>query len=751
MFKKLRFLPILIMALVLAVIAFSPAGTSEAGNKIADGVYLGDQDLSGKTMGEAADAMEAYYEKIAASDLTINVRKLPSDVLKKLEAGEAVDTSKYDVVRTVKVPVSTFDFDYSIEEALRVASTLGQTGRLVERYKTLMDMKYGRAQLPLSYSVNGEKVKEYVEKVFAPENTKDPVDAKFSWGKDGLQVRQKEQDGIKVYNNLTVNAILQAFENGISDSISCTVAVGAVPATVTADSLTNIKFGRVATYTTKFWRGNDESSSNRSHNIDLAARYVNGTMINPGQRASLNQLIGMRTPERGFKVGKAFYNGKVVDDYGGGVCQFATTFYQCLLQTELTVNVRYNHSLAVTYVDYSQDATLDWGYCDLVFTNNWNNPIYVECSTTYNTVTVSFYGVDERPKNRTVEYKSVVDEEIKTVYPAIVLEDDKAPAYPTREGQVLPAVKSHIEKIVRVNGVVQSTTKMNNDYYRPLRANVHVGTKGLKLTVKRENDIDKIYDQNGNQLLMNTKYEPIYNGRGGYYLAKDYKHDADGVAVYSGGQLVPVSSAHTHSYGSWSSNNNGTHSRSCSCGDKQTENCNFDSNGKCTVCGYTKPTNPPTQPSTEPTTAHTHSYSWASNGNGTHNGTCSGCGDKITNEACSYDSNGKCTKCGYTKPAETQHEHNYTGWTSNGDKTHTGTCSCGDKKTWPCDFNDVVTPPTTTTQGYTTHTCKVCGYSYVDSYTDPVQPTTEPTTQATEPDPNPGGEGGEGGGEGSNP
>ena len=164
MFKKLRLLPILIMALVLAVIAFSPAGTSEAGNKIADGVYLGDQDLSGKTMSEAADAMEAYYEKIAASDLTINVRKLPSDVLNKLEAGEAVDTSKYDVVRTVKVPVSTFDFDYSIEEALRVASTLGQTGKLIERYKLLMDMKYASAQLPLSYTIDGEKVRDYVEK-----------------------------------------------------------------------------------------------------------------------------------------------------------------------------------------------------------------------------------------------------------------------------------------------------------------------------------------------------------------------------------------------------------------------------------------------------------------------------------------------------------------------------------------------------------------------------------------------------------
>ena len=696
MFKKLRFLPISIMALVLAVIAFAPAGTTEAGNKIADGVYLGSQDLSGKTMNEAADLMEQYYEKIAASDLTIYVRKLPSDALKKLEAGENVDMSKYDVYKTVKVPVSTFDFDYSIEEALRVASTLGQTGKLVERYKTLMDMKYGRAQLPLSYSVDGEKVKEYVEKVFAPANTKDPVDAKFSWGKDGLQVRQKDQDGIKVYTNLAVNAILDAFENGISDNMTCSAAVGAVPASVTTDSLTNIKFSKVATYTTRFWRG-DESSANRSHNIDLAAKYVNGTMVNPGQRVSLNQLIGRRTPERGFKVAHAFVAGKVVDDYGGGVCQFATTFYQCLLQTEMEINVRYNHSLAVTYVGYSQDATLDWGYCDLIFTNNWKNPIYIECSTTSNTVTVSFYGVDERQKGRTVEYKTVVDEEVKTLYPAIELEEDTAPASPTRSGETLSAVKSHLEKIVRVNGVVTSTTKMNNDYYRALRPFVHVGCKGLTLKVVRENDIDQIMDQNGNYLLLNSKYEPIYNGRGGYYLAKDYKHDANNVAVYSGGKLVPVSSgsSHTHSYGSWKSNSNGTHTGTCSCGDKKTENCSFDANGKCTKCGYTKPTTPPssseTQPPTQPSSSETQpptqpstecQHDGATTETVTKQPSCEATGEKTI----------KCNKCGKvirTEPIPA------TGH------------SWGE--------GSVTTAPTCTEAGVRTYTCSSCGTSKTET------------------------------------
>ena len=742
MFKKLRILPILIMALVAAIIAFSPAGTTEAGNKIADGIFLGDQDLSGKTMTEAAAAMEAYYEKIAASDLTINVRKLPDDVVKKLEAGEAVDTSSYAVIRSVKVPISTFDFEYSIEEALRVASSLGQTGKLVERYKTLMDMKYGSAQLPLSYSVDGEKVKEYVEKVFAPENTKDPVDAKFSWGKDGLQVRSKEQDGYKVYNNLTINAILQAFDAGISEDMSCTAAVGTVSATVTSDSLSNIKFSKVATYTTRFYRGSDEASANRSHNIDMACKYVNGTMVQSGQRVSLNQLIGMRTVERGFKTAAAFFNGKVVQDLGGGICQFATTVYQCLLQTEMTINVRYNHSLAVTYVSYSQDATLDWGYCDLIFTNNWNNPIYIECGTTTNTVTVSIYGVDERPKNRTVEYKTVVDEEIKTLYPAIVLEEDKAPAKPTREGSVLSAVKSHLEKIVRVNGVIQSTTKINNDYYKPLRANVHVGCKGLKLTVKRVNDIDQIYDQNGNQLLLNTSYEPIFNGRGGYYLAKDYQHDANGVAL--GGKLTPVSS------GSTTPTQPSTEPTT-----QPTQPPTQPSSSE------TQPTQPPTQPSssetqptTPPTTACTHpnltNHSYTNNNNGTHKhtATCTQCNATVTvseNETCTrFSKHGdpvpatctsvgytiyKCDDCGYQKWGDETAAlgHNYGAWTSDGQGHHSRSCSRGDDtQTGNCsDHYDE------------NGNCTVCGYH---------NPNYQPPTQATETDPNPGEGGGENGG-----
>ena len=89
----------------------------------------------------------------------------------------------------------------------------------------------------------------------------------------------------------------------------------------------------------------------------------------------------------------------------------------------------------------------------------------------------------------------------------------------------------------------------------------------------------------------------------------------------------------------------------------------------------------------------------------------------------------------HTNPIGTStHTHVYGGWTSNNNGTHSRSCSCGDTQTEACTYTDVVTAPTATSQGYTTHTCTVCGYSYKDSYTAPVTPTTYYTVRFSVPD-----------------
>ena len=64
-------------------------------------------------------------------------------------------------------------------------------------------------------------------------------------------------------------------------------------------------------------------------------------------------------------------------------------------------------------------------------------------------------------------------------------------------------------------------------------------------------------------------------------------------------------------------------------------------------------------------------------------------------------------------------EHAYDSWYKNGDGTHSRGCSrCQYVETANCDYDVIVTPPTCTEIGYTTYTCKVCGYTYVDDYVD---------------------------------
>ena len=45
----------------------------------------------------------------------------------------------------------------------------------------------------------------------------------------------------------------------------------------------------------------------------------------------------------------------------------------------------------------------------------------------------------------------------------------------------------------------------------------------------------------------------------------------------------------THTFGGWTTNNNGTHTQACTCGEQKTSNCTYDGEGKCTVCGYARP------------------------------------------------------------------------------------------------------------------------------------------------------------------
>lgn len=122
------------------------------------------------------------------------------------------------------------------------------------------------------------------------------------------------------------------------------------------------------------------SQAERTNNLVLAARNINGTIIPPGGVFSYNDSVGPRTHETGFKDAIIYVDNRMKKDVGGGICQVSSTLYNCVLLANLGVVERHCHSLPVHYVPPGRDATVAWGGDDFKFRNTATKPIIVRTS-----------------------------------------------------------------------------------------------------------------------------------------------------------------------------------------------------------------------------------------------------------------------------------------------------------------------------------------------------------------------------------
>lgn len=224
-------------------------------------------------------------------------------------------------------------------------------------------------------------------------------------------------------------------------------------------------------YTTIYDAGN----TNRASNIALAAKTINGTILLPGETFSYNGKLGNTTKEKGYKEGGAYVGGKVVQAYGGGICQVSTTLYNAVLYANLGIVERYNHSYAVSYVPAGRDATVSYGGKDFKFKNTRSYPIKIVANAKNGVVSVSIAGIKEE-KEYEIELTSTV---LSTTPCTTVYENNSNLA----EGQQKVIQKGHsgltsiAYKIVKYNGKTISKTVLSKDTYKPMNKIVQVGTK----------------------------------------------------------------------------------------------------------------------------------------------------------------------------------------------------------------------------------------------------------------------------------
>jgi vancomycin resistance protein YoaR len=143
----------------------------------------------------------------------------------------------------------------------------------------------------------------------------------------------------------------------------------------------------------------------RTDNIRLAARALDGTVLEPAQVLSFNRRVGQRSAERGYQSAPVILHEARDVQVGGGVCQVASTLFDAALIAGLRTTERHRHSYPVDYIPLAQDATIVWGAKDLKILNCLDQRVRFRVDVLGTTLTVRVEG--EGPTGKEFDLEAV--------------------------------------------------------------------------------------------------------------------------------------------------------------------------------------------------------------------------------------------------------------------------------------------------------------------------------------------------------
>jgi vancomycin resistance protein YoaR len=131
----------------------------------------------------------------------------------------------------------------------------------------------------------------------------------------------------------------------------------------------------------------------RVTNIGQAAKYVNDTILMPGETFSMNDTIKERTVKNGYTVGTIIGPGGVFEDaLGGGVSAATTAVWTAAFFAGMERTDTRAHSLYISRYQPGLEATVAWGVFDMRFTNDSPNAVLIKTKMTNSSMKVTFWG-----------------------------------------------------------------------------------------------------------------------------------------------------------------------------------------------------------------------------------------------------------------------------------------------------------------------------------------------------------------------
>lgn len=453
--KKFMLLAVAAILLVAGAFFFTNENSVKADAAknavIEKGVYIGGIDVSGMTEKEAISAVKSYVASLEEEWITL-----------------------VGPNGTLKYQLKDLGLSAKTTVAVKEAVAVGKSGNFIKRYKVLQDLKRNDYVIDMGLSIDKQLTgnliyaKRDVLDIRAIDNGLKKEKDKFVYvaGQDGDEV-----DIVTAVNELNAYIGSEWEHAAVLDAEFKLTSISSQPRG-TKDELSVVK-DLIGTFSTSY----SSSGWGRAKNVENGIAKINGTMLYPGDEFSFYELVNPFTKENGYELAGSYLNGETVESFGGGICQVSTTLYNAVLNAELEITQRFNHSMTVAYVDLSADAAIAGTYKDLRFKNNYDFPIYIEGISKNKTITFNIYGVEEREAGRTVSY---VSETISVDDPSTeftLSNEHSLGSFEETRSKHLGYV-AKLWKVVTVDGVEKERTQVNKSTYKASCRKVTVGIAG---------------------------------------------------------------------------------------------------------------------------------------------------------------------------------------------------------------------------------------------------------------------------------
>lgn len=270
---------------------------------------------------------------------------------------------------------------------------------------------------------NQNQIEQYINNHYFFTATKKPENSKFIINASGaFEEIEQGEDGSLLDIQESAKSIIASLENNGSMAF---LSLKPIFADISKENIENLEIATLMGYGESDFIGSPHS---RIHNINTGTKRYQGIILAPNEEFSFNELLGTIDAENGYLPASVIKNKKIVQEYGGGICQISTTLFRAALNAGLKITKRSSHSYVIDYYGKpGSDATIYPPNPDLKFVNNTDSHILIQNRIEGTKLYFEIYGRDDGRKvivEEPIAYDVQGNGAMKTYFTQIVKDKD---------------------------------------------------------------------------------------------------------------------------------------------------------------------------------------------------------------------------------------------------------------------------------------------------------------------------------------